>query len=238
MNDVIDYTVPNPSNNVVDMFDQDNFYPFDGEMDEFYDNFQNYSGLDADGEGLDIEYSEALGGWLKNVATKAKTALQNRRSMSEDDKTQALGYKLGKRQSRLKGRMDRRKMRQEARQTRRNMRQIKLVKEQTPEVKQKIADIVTLSIPENPTIKEAVDKTAEGLATPKQEQTTQTVVEEAKKAVIENKTDLPIIADDKGKTEVKDSWWKKLPLGGKIGIIAGGVLVLGLGTWGVIKISK
>ena len=92
MNDVIKYTATSASDDVTDMYDHDNFYPMDGEYEgeyltggggsydglgEVYDTteYGNFSGLDADGEGLDIEYSEAFGDFMKKIGTGIRGAV-------------------------------------------------------------------------------------------------------------------------------------------------------------------
>lgn len=224
MNDVIRYTSTTASDNVEDMFDADNFYPYDGLGDVYdEDEWGSFSGLDADGEGLDIEYSEAFGDFVKKIGQGVKGLASKFKERG--------GGRSARRSKRSSRRADRRAKRRE----RRNRRQMELVKAQPPVVQQNIAKIVTESAPENPTLKVAVDKTAAGVATPPEEQATTVVVQEAQKMAATGETTPPKITPT---NEVQDSWWSKLPMGGKIGIIGGGVVVLGLGIWGLTKIGR
>ena len=57
MGNIKKFDVMNASNRVTDdLYDNDNFYPF--------------SGLDTDGEGIDVEFSEALGDNFKKIFSK------------------------------------------------------------------------------------------------------------------------------------------------------------------------
>ena len=233
MNDVIRYTATTASDNVEDMFDADNFYPYDG-LGDIYDEDEwgSFSGLDADGEGLDIEYSEAFGDFVKKIGGAfgkggLKNLVKNRRSGLDD--------RLSAREERIRARQERKTKRSEARERRKNLRQVELVKSQPLNVQQNIEKIVTESTPENPTLRVAVEKTAAGVATPPEEQATTVVVQEAQKMAATGETTPPKITPT---NEVQDSWWSKLPMGGKIGIIGGGVVVLGLGIWGLTKMRK
>lgn len=231
MNDVIKYTAATASDNVVDMYDADNFYPMDGMEDDFYDDmsgFSSYTGLDADGEGLDIEYSEAFGDFVKKIGKGLKGGLQ---------KFKARGGGRDARRSRRRGKRDIRKARREER---RNRRQMELVKNQDPVTQTNIAKIVTANVEESPTLKTSVDKSAMGIASPPEEQAATTVVTEAKKMTITGATEPPkIVTNPQGQvTEVDDSWWAKQNTGVKAAIIGGGVLVVGLSIWGITKMAK
>jgi hypothetical protein len=224
MNDVIRYTATTASDNVEDMFDADNFYPYDGLGDVYdEDEWGSFSGLDADGEGLDIEYSEAFGDFVKKIGQGVKGLASKFKERG--------GGRSARRSKRSSRRADRRMKRQE----RRNRRQMELVKGQPLNVQQNIEKIVTESTPENPTLRVAVEKTAAGVATPPEEQATTVVVQEAQKMAATGETTPPKITPT---NEVQDSWWSKLPMGGKIGIIGGGVVVLGLGIWGLTSLGK
>lgn len=246
MNDVIRYTAATASDNVTDRLDGDNFYPMDGIEDDFYEDF---SGLDADENGVDSEFSEALGSLFKRKSTprfgsggqggqglfggKLKGLLSNRQ--------EGLGDRLSAREEKLRGRQDRRSQRQTARETRRNLRQVSLVKNNPPQVQQNIASIVTANSVNAPQLKTSVDNMAEGIANQVEEQQTQVVIQEANKMVQTGETTPPIIEIDVttgSVTEVKDTWWKKQSLGVKIAIIGGGTIALGFAIWGITKISK
>ena len=231
MNDVIKYTAATASDNVTDMYDADNFYPMDGIEDDYYEDmsgFSSYTGLDTDGEPLDIEYSEAFGDFVKKIGKGLKGGLQ---------KFKARGGGRDARRGRRKSKRDARRLR---RQERRNARQMELVKSQPAPVQQNIAKIVTANATESPTLKTSVDKTAAGVATPPEEQAATTVVTEAKRMVIQGATEPPVISTTPtGQViEVDDSWWAKQKMGTKAAIIGGGVLVVGLGIWGITKIAK
>ena len=86
MNDVIRYDAVMAGENAVDRFDADNFYPMDGMEDDFYDEsiedsyedyddvvYDDFSGLDTDEDGVDSEFSEALGDRLKGLFQKKST---------------------------------------------------------------------------------------------------------------------------------------------------------------------
>lgn len=233
MDDVIRFDAMTASDNITDMYDADNFYPYDGLGDVYdEDEWGNFSGLDADGEGLDIEYSEAFGDFMKKIGGAFKKGglkklVKNRRAGLDD--------RLAAREDRIRGRQDRRKKRLAARERRKNLRQVALVKDQPVPVQQNIAKIVTESVPDNPTIKAAVDNTAAGEATPPEEQTTMVVVKAAQDMTAKGETDPPKITTT---NEVQDGWWKKQNIGVKIAIIGGGVVVLGLGIWGITKLTK
>ena len=67
MSNIQKYEVLNASNHLRDRFDADNFYPYDG-LETVYDedlSYGDFSGLDTDGEGLDIEFSDAIGDFFK-----------------------------------------------------------------------------------------------------------------------------------------------------------------------------
>lgn len=239
MNDVIRYTAATATDNVTDRLDGDNFYPMDGIEDDFYEDF---SGLDADENGVDSEFSEALGSLFKKkrgqdgqglFGGKLKGLLSNRQ--------EGLGDRLSAREERLRKRKDRRLQRQTARKTRRNLRQVSLVKNNPPQVQQNMASIVTANSVNAPQLKTSVDNMAEGIANQVEEQQTQVVIQEANKMVQTGETTPPIIEID-GTTgsvkEVKDTWWKKQSLGVKIAIIGGGTVALGFAIWGITKISK
>lgn len=224
MDDVIRFDAMTASDNITDMYDADNFYPYDGLGDVYdEDEYGNFSGLDADGEGLDIEYSEAFGDFVKKIGKGIKGGLSKFRARG------------GGRDARRARRSINRDKRRAARKARRNQRQVELVKAQPAPVQQNIAKIVAESAPENPTIKTAVDKTAEGVASPPEEQTTMVVVDAATRMAATGETDPPKITTT---NEVQDGWWAKQKLGVKIAIIGGGVVVLGLGVWGITKLTK
>jgi hypothetical protein len=216
----------------VDMFDADNFYPMDGEYDDVYNEmsseFAHFTGLDTDGEPLDIEYSEAFGDFAKKIGKGLKGGLK---------KFKARGGGRDSRRSRRRGKRD---VRRAKRQERRNARQIQMMQTLDPNTQNNVAKIVTENAPENPKIKESVDKTAAGNANTTEESAATTVVNEAKRMTIQGATEPPkIVMNPQGQvTEVQDSWWAKQNMGVKVAIIGGGVGVVGLIIWGITKISK
>jgi hypothetical protein len=231
MNDVIKYTATTASDNVTDMYDADNFYPMDGIEDDYYEDmsgFSSYTGLDADGEGLDIEYSEAFGDFVKKIGKGLKGGLQKFKSRG------------GGRDARRSRRRSKRDVRRARRQERRNRRQMELVKSQDPQTQMNVAKIVSANATESPTLKPSVDNTARGTATPIEEQAATTVITEAKKMTVTGATEPPVVkTTTTGQvTEVDDSWWAKQNTGSKVAIIGGGVVVLALSVWGITKIAK
>ena len=99
MNDVIKYEATTATQNAVDRFDADDFYPMDGmdgdendfysmhgdeDEDDFYSMhgdedededyfYDEFSGLDTDENGVDDEFSEALGDKFRGMFKKKST---------------------------------------------------------------------------------------------------------------------------------------------------------------------
>jgi hypothetical protein len=257
MNDVIKYEVTTATENAVDRFDADNFYSMDGDEDDFYsmdgdedDFYDEFSGLDTDENGVDDEFSEALGDKFRGMFKKKSTPRIGGASGGANATTKKglFGGKIrglisdrkAGRDDRVKGRQDRRTKRADERQRRKNLRQVALVENNTPQVQENIAKIITANTQNTPELKESVDITAEGFADQTQEQQTQVVVQEANKMAATGETTPPIIElDPTGKvTEVKDTWWKKQGTGVKVAIIGGGVVALALTVWGITKIAN
>jgi hypothetical protein len=215
MNNVIKYTAVSASNDVEDRYDGD--------------VFDNFTGLDTDGDGIDAEFSEASGLFKKvgGVFKKGgiKDSISNRREGLDD------------RQDRRTIRAAKRK---DERERRKNLRQVALVENNTPQVQQNIEKIVTANATNAPQLKESVNKTAEGVADQAQETQTQVVVAEANKMAANGNTTPPIIELDLtgNVTQVKDTWWKKQSKGVKVAIIGGSIVALGLTIWGITKIAK
>lgn len=243
MNDVIRYTATSATNDAADMFDADNFYPMDGIEDYCYDDF---SGLDTDGDGIDAEFSEVVGAALaaRKVGKNLKGMFNRQDSSEGSERTPKKGVFGGKLKraflNRKDGRDDRIQERQNKRETRRNLRQVALLKNNTPQVKQNIEKIVAANVQTAPQLRESVNLTAEGIANATQEQATQVVVQEANRMTISGQTTPPIIELNAtgNVAEIKDTWWKKQNTGIKVAIIGGGVVALGLTIWGIIKIAK
>lgn len=243
MNDVIKYEAVNASDNVGDMFDQDNFYPMNGEgeydtagggsydgLGEVYDtdNYGYFSGLDTDGEGLDIEYSEAFGDFAKKVGGLfkkggIKAAVEGRRS--------GLNSRLSKREERIRGRQDRKRRRKASRDVRKNLRQVAMFENQPPIVNQKLDEVLI----KNPNIRPPVEKTKNGFADPTEEQIAAAALAEANKMAINPNKEPADINLNNGVVEVNDGWWAKQRTGVKVAIIGGGVVVLGLGIYLLTK---
>lgn len=204
MGNIAKFDVMNASNRVTDMYDADNFYPF--------------SGLDADGEGLDIEFSEALGDKLR---AKIK------------ERQEGLGERLSRREQRIKDRQARKKARQDARGKRKDLRQITLFKSLAKPVEKVVEAIVA----KNPVVETSVDAAKEGIANEKEEKVAEIVIEKAKEVIETGSKEIPIIpVDEQG--EVKTSWWETKSTGIKVAIIGGGVLVLGAIAYFIVKSKK
>lgn len=210
MGKIAKFDVMNASNKVTDMYDGDNFYPF--------------SGLDADGEGLDIEFSEALGDNFKKIFSKggAKELVKNRR--------EGLDERLSNRKKRVEDRQTRRKARQDARTTRKNLKQVGKFEELPPVVENTVDKIVA----KNPKTKEPIEKTKEGLGNPLDEKIADIVIDTAKDLVNTGSTDIPILPVDTD-GNIKTSWWSTKSTGVKVAIIGGSFLLLGTVAYFIIK---
>lgn len=204
MGKIAKFDVMNASNKVTDMYDGDNFYPF--------------SGLDADGEGLDIEFSEAFGDKLRKKIKERREGLDER---------------LSNRMKRVKDRQDRKKTRQDARTTRKNLKQVEKFEELPPVVDNTVDKIVA----NNPKTKEPIEKTKEGLGSEKDEKIADLVIDTAKDLVNTGSTDIPILPVDTD-GNIKTSWWSTKSTGVKVAIIGGSFLLLGTVAYFIIKSKK
>ena len=204
MGKIAKFDVMNASNKVTDMYDGDNFYPF--------------SGLDADGEGLDIEFSEAFGDKLRKKIKERREGLDER---------------LSNRMKRVKDRQDRKKTRQDARTTRKNLKQVEKFEELPPVVDNTVDKIVA----NNPKTKEPIEKTKEGLGNEKDEKIADLVIDTAKDLVNTGSTDIPILPVDTD-GNIKTSWWSTKSTGVKVAIIGGSFLLLGTVAYFIIKSKK
>jgi hypothetical protein len=249
MSDVIKYTAVSATNDVEDRYDGD-FFPMEGVEDDFYD----FSGLDTDGDGIDAEFSEVLGGLFKKKSSAPRLGGSQQNTSSRQGglfggklkglisgRREGLDDRLANREERIGARQDRRTKRADARERRRNLRQVALVKNNTPQVQLNIEKIVNKNAQNTPQLRESVNLTAEGLADTVQEQQTQVVVREANNMAAAGNDNPPIIDVDVTTgtvTEVKDTWWKKQSTGVKVAIIGGGILALGVTVWGITKLRK
>jgi hypothetical protein len=222
MNNVIKYTAVSASNDVEDRYDGD--------------VFDNFTGLDTDGDGINAEFSEASGLFKKVGGVFKKGGIKD----SISNRREGLDDRLADREESIRGRQNRSSKRQLSRETRKNLRQVALVENNTPQVQQNIEKIVTANATNAPQLKESVNKTAEGVADQAQETQTQVVVAEANKMAANGNTTPPIIELDLtgNVTQVKDTWWKKQSKGVKVAIIGGSIVALGLTIWGITKIAK
>jgi hypothetical protein len=244
MNDVVDYTATTASDNVTDMYDHDNFYPYDGlndGMEDIYDeDYGYYTGLDADGEGLDIEYSEAFGDFVKKVGGLFKKggmkgAISGRR--------EGLDARLSAREDRIRERQSRKTRRQAARERRKNLRQIQTWQTLPTNVKEQANTVANKSAAEgNASAQESLDNLKGGEASPPQEQEAMQIIQAAQNDVasgdIGAENASTVTKNAAGQPEVNDTWWKRQGTGVKVAIIGGGVVVLGLGIWGLTRLGK
>ena len=207
----------NASNRVTDdLYDNDNFYPF--------------SGLDTDGEGIDIEFSEALGDIFKKGGIKG--LVKNRRA-GLDERLDKREKRISERNKAKAKREERRKLKADARLRRRNLKQVEKFEELPPVVEDTVEKIVE----KNKSAKEPIDKTKEGLGNEKDERIADKVIDVAKDLVDKGSTDIPILPiDDNG--QIQTSWWGTKSTGVKVAIIGGGFLVLGTITYFIIKSKK
>jgi len=225
---------------VGDRFDQDNFYPMDGIVDE-----------------SDMAFSELFGGKLKKLTKKGG---------SEKGLVGEVGNLLSTRAesegvSRLEKRLERRNRRSANRAKRRGMRitargERQLAREQAlnPQVKQTRAAIVVSA---GLGVKEPIAKVEDGQGDPKDELVVEKTNSVAEK-LLTKKADLDteVVKDELAKVKTDDEalvildeilddengrgkkGWKGLQTGAKVGIIAGGVVVLGLVTYLIVKASR
>ena len=226
MNNVIKYTAVSGSNDVEDRYDGD--------------VFDNFTGLDTDGDGIDAEFSEVVGVGRASKKISKKGVFGGKLKDSIKNRREGLDDRLSDREESIRGRQNRSSKRQLSRETRKNLRQVALVENNTPQVKQNIEKIVTANATNAPQLEESINKTAEGVADQAQETQTQIVVAEANKMAANGNTTPPIIELDLtgNVTQVKDTWWKKQSKGVKVAIIGGSIVALGLTIWGITKIAK
>ena len=107
-NNVIKYTAASAAVNAVDTLDRDDFYPFDGVME-------------------DVEFSDALGDFAKKVGSGIKGQVEkfkDKRKERQSGQTSRLGNK----EKKLRDRLSRKDERKTSRQTRKNLRQISRTK--------------------------------------------------------------------------------------------------------------
>lgn len=237
MNDVIRYRATIASDNVEDMFDADNFYPYDG-LGEVYDtdNYGYFSGLDTDGEGLDIEYSEAFGDFVKKVGGLFKKggmkgAISNRQSGQDQ--------RLEDREKKLSARSSRRTKRKEARGRRKNLRQMQTWKTLPRTTQQQAENIVDKSAANgNPKPKIDLDQFIDGEADPNTEQQAMEIIQAANNDVATGNVGMESATFIGTDGNLKDTWWKKQGTAAKVAIIGGGIIALGLTIWGITKVAK
>jgi len=203
------------SQNAIDRFDDDNFYPFDGEMD---------------GELTDIEFSNGSGklkdffGGLKGKVGKFNEGTSDR---------------LSNREARVGARVARRTSRKESRERRRELRnpaQVALVSEQPAEVKLAIKDIAI----KNEAVKKPVIKTSEGVANKTEEKIATVVVEEAVKLAKERVEDpskeaTELEVNTKTGNVTEKTGLAAMSTGVKVAIFGGSALALGLITYLIVK---
>ena len=220
MGKIAKFDVMNASNKVTDMYDNDNFYPF--------------SGLDTDGEGLDIEFSEALGDNFKKIFSKGGVkGLVNKRRAGLDERLDARNKRILARNESKAAREERRKLKADARLKRRNLKQVEKFEELPPVVEETVEKIVE----KNKSAKAPIEKTKEGLGNEKDERIADTVIDVAKDLVDKGSTDIPTLPIDVD-GQIKTSWWGTKSTGVKVAIIGGGFLVLGAITYFIVKSKK
>jgi hypothetical protein len=199
-----------------------------GQFHNFYD------------DEIDDEYSEAFGDFMKNIGSKFK-------GLSE--KIRERGGGKDARRSKRKGNRAMRKGRREAR---RNERQARKMAQNTPEVKQETKTISQAS----PVVSTAVVKTASGVATPQQDIVATKTVEVAKKiqgqlpgvvldaqavkdeiAKIKTEKDASVVLDEllDDSNPKGQKGWAGISTLGKVGIIGGGLAVVGLTLFLVLR---
>tara|TARA_R110001632_G_scaffold61998_5_gene149255 strand:+ start:2111 stop:2848 length:738 start_codon:yes stop_codon:yes gene_type:complete len=225
---------------VGDRFDQDNFYPMDGIID---DNDVAFSEL----FGGKLKALTKAGGSKKGLLKEVGSRLQTR---AEDEGVGRLDKRLERRNRRALNRAKRKGMRITARGERQIARQAAL----SPPV---VAQGKKLSVAAGPGIKEPLGKIEDGQGDPLDERVADKFNETAKRIVLKDENlDEQVVKEelqnvkttteaDKILTEILDkedprgqSGWKGVKTPVKVGIIAGGVAVLGLATFLIVKASK
>jgi predicted RNA-binding protein with RPS1 domain len=249
--DIIKYVATTATDDTTDMFDQDNFYPMDGEgeydtagggsydgLGEVYDtdNYGYFSGLDTDGEGLDIEYSEAFGDFVKKVGGLFKKggmkgAISNRQSGQDQ--------RLEDREKKLSDRTSRRTKRKEAKGRRKNLRQMQTWKTLPPPIQQQAENIVNKSAANgNPKPKTDLDQFKEGEADPNAEQKAMEIIQAANNDVATGNDGMESATFVATDGNLKVGWWEKKKTGTKVAIIGGAVVGLALIVWGIYAATK
>ena len=244
MSKIQKYEVLNASNHLRDRFDADNFYPYDG-LETVYDedlSYGDFSGLDTDGGGLDIEFSDAIGDFFKRFKksdgatgltssqgtevgtnTTEKDSLLNR-LFDKDERAKRVAEREKRRKIRLGNRLERKNMR--------NENQVSFYNS----ISDTIKDAVNKIVAKNPVLQEPIAKIQQGIADSAEVEVVKTVIDEGKKMIETGTSEPPVIeVKDDGNVEVKDSWWSKASTGVKVAIIGGGVAVLGLGVWALTR---
>lgn len=233
MGDLIEYNAVSNAVNAVDRFDSDNFYPFDGDDD---DSYYQYNGLDTDNESMDVEFSNGEG----NFGAKVK-GLFKKGGVKEavTARQEGLGGRLAEREAKLGGRIGRREMRIESRGRRKDMRQSASWNQESEPVKQQ-ADVIASKSEQqgNTEATTSLNNLKEGFATSAQEGLASKIIFQARKDVAEGRMGFESASIITKDGEVADTWWKKQSTGAKIAIVGGGVVALGLGIWGIVKLMR
>ena len=217
-NNVIKYTAASAAVNAVDTLDRDDFYPFDGVME-------------------DVEFSDALGDFAKKVGSGIKGQVEkfkDRREQRQSGQTSRLGNK----EKKLRDRLSRKDERKTSRQTRKDLRQISRTKAivENPPVNAKLKSLASL----NPELKAPLDNNKEGLANQKDEKTLIDAAAIATElAATPNEPTPKVIIDETTGAVTKDgNSFSNLSTIAKVGIIGGGVLTLGLIVFAIVKVTK
>jgi hypothetical protein len=232
MSDIIRYNAASASQNVYD------------DCDEIYNDF---SGLDID--EMNVEFSDASGNFLRRNNTRAKfntntLPQENTKKFQKgalrgiiDNRRSGLEDRLLGREQNISERQGRKTLRSDARVRRGNLRQISMLENNPPIVTENIVKIVSANTTTAPTLNQSLEATSIGEANSIQEQQAQVVIQEANKMIQAGITEAPIIELNSSGVviEVKDTWWKKQPKGVRISIILGGIALLGIGTYAIIK---
>ena len=229
-NNVIKYTAASAAVNAVDTLDRDDFYPFDGVME-------------------DVEFSDALGDFAKKVGSGIKGKVEkfkDKRKERQSGQTSRLGNK----EKKLRDRLSRKDERKTSRQTRKNLRQISRTKAiaENPPLNTALNELAT----KNPELKLPLDKNKEGQGSPKDEKTLDDAAQIAKDLAakraqeeLEGKgkdelepTPKVIIDETTGAVTKDGNSFSNLSTIAKVGIIGGGALTLGLIVFAIVKSTK
>ncbi len=225
---------------VDDRFDQDNFYPMDGVIDE-----------------SDVAFSELFGGRLKKMTKKGggkgffKEVGGLLQTKDEAEGVSRLEKRLARRNRRAANRAKRRGMRRTARQERQMAREralnppIKaeknnLVAPAAPAIQQPVRNVIAgQGTPADENINNKVNALATNLANDPDTKLDRAVVKEELRKVT-NPTEAAVVLDeilDDDNSRGK-SGWAGMSMPAKIGIIGGGVAVLGLATFLIVRATK